>query len=105
MADPSAPDTIDAAISCSSCKACCCQLEVILMAGDDAVPARYIVEDDWGAETLRRRDDGWCAALDRRTMLCTIYAQRPWVCREYQEGDYDCLIQRKLIPILMVDGN
>ena len=44
---------------------------------------------------LRSKDDGWCVALDRKTMLCTIYERRPTICRDFQEGDYDCLEERK----------
>lgn len=29
--------------------------------------------DDWGGEVMMRLDDGWCGALDRDTMMCTIY--------------------------------
>ncbi len=46
-------------ISCSSCKACCCQLEVMLIAGDDAVPAEFIEKDAWGGEIMHRLADGW----------------------------------------------
>lgn len=65
------------------------------MAGDDAVPRRLTLRDRWGGWIMRRLDDGWCAGLDRQTMLCTIYEQRPLICREYQAGDYDCLEQRQ----------
>lgn len=88
-------------LSCETCRAACCQLEVMLLAGDDDVPPQFIQRDDWGGEVMRRLDDGWCAALDRRSMRCTIYAVRPLICREYELGDYDCLIQRERIPILM----
>lgn len=79
-------------ISCATCRACCCKLEVLLM-GDDDVPERLTRQDRWGGWTMRRLDDGWCVALDRATMLCTIYAQRPGVCRDYEVGDSDCLIE------------
>lgn len=82
-----------AEISCANCKACCCQLEVLLM-GDDDVPARLTIEDQWGGTVMRRLDDGWCVALDRDTMLCTIYQRRPGVCREFEVGDYGCLEER-----------
>lgn len=81
-------------ITCNTCRACCCRLEVMLM-GDDDVPRQMTLRDRWGGWIMRRLDDGWCAALDRETMRCTIYGQRPFICREYQEGDYDCLEQRK----------
>lgn len=82
------------AVTCSTCAACCCQLEVILL-GDTGVPQRYITLDDWGGETMLRLDDGWCAALDRDSMLCTIYAQRPLVCREFEMGAPECLDERQ----------
>ena len=90
-------ETIDPAITCDTCRACCCKLEVILM-GDDDPPAQLTVEDRWGGWVMRRLDDGWCVALDRRTFLCTIYQRRPDVCREYQSGDSDCLIERAKLP-------
>jgi Fe-S-cluster containining protein len=44
---------------------------------------------------MRSLDDGWCAALDRQTMLCTIYERRPLICREFEVGDSDCLNERR----------
>ena len=76
----------------SSCVTCA-RLEVMLM-GDDDVPARFTTQDQWGGWVMRRLDDGWCAALDRETMLCTIYGVRPDICREFQAGEFDCLEQR-----------
>jgi len=81
-------------VSCSSCAACCCRLEVLLLT-DTGVPERFIDEDDWGGQVMRRLDDGWCAALDRNTMRCTIYASRPLICREFELGSDDCLEERK----------
>jgi Fe-S-cluster containining protein len=86
-------DDIDPAISCANCAACCCRLEVLLM-GDDDVPQRFIAEDAWGGSVLRRLADGWCAALDRNTMLCTIYERRPGICREFAMGDSACRAER-----------
>ncbi len=83
----------DSSISCTACEACCCRLEVILM-GDDDVPQELTVEDRWGGWVMRRLEDGWCAALDRNTMKCTIYERRPGVCSEYQTGGSDCIIER-----------
>ena len=71
----------------------------MLMAGDDDVPAQFIERDAWGGEVMRRLDDGWCVALNRGTMLCSIYSDRPLICREYQLGAHDCLEQRKRIPL------
>jgi Fe-S-cluster containining protein len=85
-------------ITCTSCKACCCKLEVILM-GDDDPPPEYVVTDKWGGQVMKRLDDGWCAAVDRMTMLCRIYERRPGVCREFAVGDSECLTERlALLP-------
>lgn len=81
-------------ISCSTCNAACCRLEVLLITDTD-VPARFIATDEWGGQTMLRLDDGWCAALDRSTMLCTIYEKRPLICREFEMGGRDCLAARK----------
>ncbi|MDG5499541.1 YkgJ family cysteine cluster protein [Marinobacter sp. BGYM27] len=84
---------IDPAVSCSNCLACCCRLEVMLIS-DTGVPDRFIEEDDYGGQTMARLDDGWCAALDRNTMMCTIYEKRPWVCRSLEMGSYECRVER-----------
>jgi uncharacterized protein len=83
-----------AEITCATCKACCCRLEVILM-GDDSVPTRFVQSDAWGGEVMARLEDGFCAALDRETHRCTIYAQRPGVCRDFATGSDDCRFERQ----------
>ncbi|MDX8398711.1 MAG: YkgJ family cysteine cluster protein [Gallionellaceae bacterium] len=80
-------------ITCASCKACCCRLEVMLM-GDDDIPPELTQQDRWGGWVMARLDDGWCAALDRNTLLCTIYSRRPMICHDYQVGDSDCIEER-----------
>jgi Fe-S-cluster containining protein len=61
---------------------------------DTGVPKEHIKTDRWGAETMARLDDGWCSALDRSTHWCTIYEQRPWICREFEMGSDECLTER-----------
>ena len=80
-------------ISCETCAACCCRLEVLLLT-DTGVPEEFIETDMWGGMTMARLEDGWCAALDRSSMLCTIYEQRPLICREYEMGGEDCQTER-----------
>ena len=36
-----------------------------------------------------------CAALDRDSMRCTIYENRPLICREFELGSEDCHEERK----------
>lgn len=80
--------------TCASCRANCCRLEVMLIT-DTGVPETYIEFDPWGGMSMSRLDDGWCAALDRDTMLCTIYDKRPLICREFEMGGYECLAERR----------
>ena len=87
------PDPLESDVSCTNCEACCCRLEVLLLT-ETGVPDRFIEIDKWGGMTMERLDDGWCAALDRNTMMCTIYEKRPLVCREYKMGDIDCILER-----------
>jgi Fe-S-cluster containining protein len=86
-------DSPDPALTCDTCRACCCKLEVILM-GEDDVPRHLTRQDQWGGEVMRRLDDGWCVALDRDTQLCTIYERRPGVCRDYLMGGVECAEER-----------
>ena len=81
-------------VTCSTCAASCCRLEVMLIS-DTGVPAHFIDEDQWGGRTMLRLDDGWCAALDRNTMLCTIYEKRPLICREFAMGSDECKAERQ----------
>jgi Fe-S-cluster containining protein len=83
---------VDPEITCSRCKAACCKLEVMLIS-DTGVPREYIRVDRWGAETMSRLDDGWCSALDRSTMMCRIYNNRPLICREFEMGAAECQIE------------
>lgn len=80
-------------VSCDSCEACCCRLEVLLL-GDTGVPEHFIEIDRWGGQTMARLDDGWCAALNRNTLMCMIYENRPLVCREYEMGAPECIAER-----------
>ncbi len=88
-------DDTNGPVSCEQCRACCCRLEVLLLT-DTGVPAQHIVTDQWGGQSMLRLDDGWCSALDRTTYRCTIYDQRPWVCREFAMGSYECIVERNL---------
>ena len=89
--DASVPS--DTEVTCANCEACCCRLEVLLLT-DTGVPGHFIAIDKWGGRTMARLDDGWCAALDRNTLLCMIYENRPLVCREFEMGGYECIVER-----------
>jgi Fe-S-cluster containining protein len=81
-------------ITCSNCQACCCSLEVILIS-DTGVPEQHIHVDEHGNESMYRLEDGRCSALNRDTLMCSIYENRPWVCREFEMGSYECITERE----------
>lgn len=83
-------------ITCSNCQACCCKLEVMIIS-ETGVPDEHISRDKWGGETMLRLDDGWCSALDRETLMCSIYEKRPWICREFEMASYECKTERELM--------
>jgi Fe-S-cluster containining protein len=83
----------DSGVTCASCEACCCRLEVMLIT-DTGVPGNFVEIDEWGGMTMARLGDGWCSALDRNTMTCMIYEKRPLICREFEMGEYECISER-----------
>ncbi|MDA3903010.1 MAG: YkgJ family cysteine cluster protein [Desulfuromusa sp.] len=81
-------------VTCETCAACCCRLQAMLF--DDPEVPDYLVEiDPRGERNMARLADGWCSALDRETMLCTIYETRPWICREFEMGEDECISARE----------
>lgn len=88
-----ASPAVEPKATCDTCQACCCRLEVMLIT-DTGVPDRYVEIDPRGGMVMARLDDGWCAALNRDTLLCSIYNNRPLICREFATGEDDCLAER-----------
>ena len=83
------------AVTCDDCAAACCKLEVVCLT-ETGVPRHFTTRDAWGAVVMERLDDGWCAALDRNSMRCTIYGRRPDICRDFEMGASDCVAERTL---------
>ncbi|QIL20822.1 YkgJ family cysteine cluster protein [Thermomonas sp. HDW16] len=75
--------------SCDRCDAVCCRLTVVLMAEDD-VPPRFTMLNQHGVEVMARDEDGWCVAIDQGRMCCSIYEQRPTICRKFAMGGPYC---------------
>lgn len=85
---------IDPSVSCSNCEAVCCRLTVVLNESDQ-IPEHLVAHGENGIETMAHGADGWCIALDRTTMSCSIYAQRPAVCRRFVMGAGYCRLERE----------
>ena len=67
--------------------------------GDDNPPEAFVATDQWGGQVMQRLEDGWCAAVDRVTMLCRIYERRPTVCRSFRTGGEECLAERRALDL------
>ncbi|WP_372013783.1 YkgJ family cysteine cluster protein [Pseudoxanthomonas sp. 10H] len=75
---------------CSRCDAVCCRLTVVLMP-EDRVPRHLVARNDHGVEVMARDEEGWCAAVDPLHMRCSIYEDRPVICRRFAMGAPYCL--------------
>jgi hypothetical protein len=82
-----------APVDCASlipiCQARCCKLAVYLSAQDlDEGVLRW----DYGKPyELRKAPDGWCSHSDPQSRGCTVYGQRPTICRTY-----DCRTDKRI---------
>ncbi|MGB0132300.1 YkgJ family cysteine cluster protein [Dokdonella sp.] len=85
---------IDPRVSCSDCEAVCCRLTVVLDAKDE-IAEHLIVRGANGVNVMAHAEDGWCIALDRANKCCSIYAQRPLVCRRFAMGGGYCRFERE----------
>jgi uncharacterized protein len=74
---------------CTKCKALCCRLIVVLEPGDH-IPAHLTTHLPQGTHVMARAEDGWCVALDRTHMNCSIYKDRPADCRRFAMGGAYC---------------
>lgn len=104
-------ERIDPTIHCGECEAVCCRLPVLLLPGD-RVPLWARDHDVYGLEIVAKADDGWCVALDRQTMRCTIYESRPQICAGFAMGGWGCRDERATwfgkpgasIPLTVIDA-
>ena len=87
--DPAAPPATEPRVHCDDCDAVCCRLTVVLMPGDD-VPERFTEYTDRGLHVMARDEEGWCVAVDAARMCCSIYEDRPAICRRFSMGGPYC---------------
>ena len=84
---------VDPDVSCSSCDAVCCRLTVVVMP-EDRVPRHLVERNEHGVEVMAHDEDGWCVAVDPLRMCCSIYEQRPSICRKFAMGSEYCRDER-----------
>lgn len=86
---PGRPAPRQAEPLCSRCDAVCCRLTVVVMP-EDVVPRHLVTRNAQGVEVMARNEEGWCAAIDPLHMRCSIYAERPLICRRFAMGGPYC---------------
>ena len=94
---------IDPAISCSDCEAVCCRLTVVIADGDQ-VAEHLTTHSANGIKVMAHGEDGWCVALDRVNRCCSIYNDRPDVCRRFAMGGGYCRLEREIFATDAVAG-
>ena len=100
---------IDPTVSCSACDAVCCRLTVVVMP-EDIVPRHLVERTAQGLDVMAHDEDGWCVAIDHTRMCCSIYDERPEICRKFAMGSAYCRSEREAyshrndreIPIVIV---
>jgi Fe-S-cluster containining protein len=104
-------ELIDPTVHCDECEAVCCRL-LVIVEPEDRVPRGPAGPYEEGLVVMLRNEDGWCAALDRQSMSCSIYELRPDTCRRFTMGGGYCRAIRedyrrtaaKRIPHVLVDA-
>lgn len=67
------------------CKAQCCALRGTIVSEEEVERANLQAEWDHRTQELviRRDSDGYCTHLDRKNTTCSVYENRPNVCRAF----------------------
>ena len=86
---------VDPDVSCSACDAVCCRLTVVVMP-EDEVPRHLVERTSMGLDVMARDEEGWCVAMDHSRMCCSIYDQRPGICRKFAMGSAYCRSEREI---------
>ena len=72
-----APEAIDPTITCASCRANCCRLEVMIF-GEDDVPPEFTEMDRWGGRLVRRARQAHHALRNLRTSADRVSRLSAW---------------------------
>ena len=83
---------------CGKCGSCCHIPHIPVRkteVGKGKVPREMVDPCECGREFIMRRKGHSCVALDAKTRRCTIYQNRPKVCREFEPGSCEPCPLRK----------
>jgi len=84
---------------CTKCGACCRGFDVDLVWSDHGVPEDMTerTTDNIDLFKMRQHKDGSCVALCGNigeSVSCSVYENRPSVCRDFQPGNIQCQLIR-----------
>lgn len=100
-------------LDCTRCGACCCNsddnraeafVDYVQIFPSDSLYTNHRARAEWAVRNargewhLRLAEDHRCVALSGpvgQSVHCTIYAQRPAVCRRVEPGGEECLNARR----------
>ena len=102
-ADPKWPACIrkEEELDCLKCAACCGPaFDVVEVESDDPVVLKHpelIGKADGRLHILRKPGNScFCLGIDNK---CSIYANRPICCREFERGSENCIFARRRVSI------
>jgi len=75
------PAKVDCAARLHICQAACCKLDFALSTSE--IEAGQVKWDLGRPYFIRREADGHCTHINRTTKVCSLYSDRPSVCRAY----------------------
>lgn len=79
---PREPVLVDCDERYKTCRAACCIIYNVYLTGEEVMSGKY----RWDLQhpyRLARTAEGHCTYLDRESLRCSIWADRPMVCRGY----------------------
>ncbi len=79
---------------CLACGACCKVFAVVEVTKKDRIPLHLVMDTELAYKTMRvKRDSFECVCLGEGN-ICSIYENRPAVCRRFEVGSYLCRLAR-----------
>lgn len=89
-------------IDSGGCKADCCghfpMQRGLIERNKGAIQVPYKDLMDGSDQAFPFADDRHCIFLDRQKWLCTIYSNRPWLCRKFGDASHPTLTCPRLTP-------
>jgi hypothetical protein len=93
--DEGLPDAeVDCEANLKSCRAICCSLQFALT--KEEVQKGHLTHNPSRPFFIARDSDGYCGHIERSTLRCTVWAERPLRCRRYDCREDPQILKEKL---------